>query len=70
MAVFNHKKLLKLRGDKGWSRRDLMLKLHDLGVSITEGSIENWETNVSTPDAEKIVPLAKLLGTTAEALVD
>lgn len=69
MPEFNHKLLLKLREEKGWSRRDVMLKLHDLGVSITEGSIENWETNVSTPDIEKIVPLARLFGTTAEMLV-
>lgn len=69
MAEFNHKMLLKLREEKGWSRRELMLKLHDLGVSISESSIENWENNVSTPDIEKIVPLARLFGTTAEALV-
>mgnify|MGYP001598420779 FL=1 len=69
MAEFNYKLLLELRWKKGWTRRELMFKLHEIGVSITEGSIENWETNVSTPDAEKVVPLAKLLGTTAEALV-
>lgn len=69
MAAFNHKMLLELREKKGWSRRELMLKLHELGVSITEGSIENWETDFSTPDVEKIVPLARLLGTTAEALM-
>ena len=69
MAEFNHKLLLKLREDKGWSRRELMLKLHDIGISISESSIENWETDVSTPDIEKIVPLAKLFGTTAEALI-
>ena len=69
MATFNHELLLKLREKKGWTRRDVMLKLHEFGVEITEGSIENWETDFSTPDAEKVVVLAKLFGTTAEALV-
>ena len=69
MSDFNHKLLLKLREEKGWSRREVMLKLHEIGVSITEGTLENWETDQTTPDIEKVVPLAKMLGTTAEALM-
>lgn len=50
-------KLLKLRKLNGMSQEDLAEKLN-----VTRQTVSKWETNQSTPDFDKILPLCELYG--------
>lgn len=48
-------KLFKLRKDKGLTQDDVAEKLN-----VTRQTVSKWETNQSTPDFDKILPLCEL----------
>ena len=48
-------KILELRKSKGFSQEDIANKLN-----VSRQTISKWETNSSTPDFDKIVPLCQL----------
>lgn len=57
-------KLLNLRKEKHLSQEEVAEKLN-----VTRQTISKWETDGSTPDFDKIVPLCKLYGITADELL-
>ena len=69
MAGFKHELLLKLRESKAWSRREMMLKLHDAGVDTTEETLASWEKGETVPDADKLGPISRVLGVQIDTLV-
>lgn len=38
-------------------------------LSVTKNAVTNWETNVSRPDLSLIIPLSRILGTSADMLL-
>lgn len=64
MSTFGER-LLKLRKDKGLSRRELA----EL-CSVTDKSIQNYETDFRSPKNEVTQRLAKALGVSVSFLVD
>lgn len=56
-------KLLDLRKEKHLSQEEVADKLN-----VTRQTISKWETEQSTPDFDKIVPLCELYGITADEL--
>ncbi len=57
-------KLLKLRKKKGLSQEEAADKLN-----VTRQTISKWETNQSTPDFDKIVPICKLYDISSNELL-
>ena len=57
-------KLIKLRKDKNLSQEEVAEKL-----GVTRQTISKWETNESTPDLNKIVPICNLYDITTEELL-
>lgn len=57
-------KILELRKSKGYSQEDIANKLN-----VSRQTISKWETNQSTPDFDKIVPLCQLFGITTDELL-
>lgn len=57
-------KLLNLRKEKHLSQEEVAEKL-----GVTRQTISKWETDGSTPDFDKIVPLCQLYGITADELL-
>lgn len=57
-------KLFELRKSKNLSQEDVANKLN-----VTRQTISKWETNQSTPDFDKIVPLCELYGITTDELL-
>lgn len=57
-------KLLKLRKDKKLSQEEVADKLN-----VTRQTISKWETDQSTPDFDKIVPICDLYNITTEELL-
>lgn len=58
-------KILKYRKLKGYSQEDIANSLN-----VSRQTVSKWETNQSTPDFNKIVPLCKLFGISADELLD
>lgn len=58
------KKLFKLRKSKNLSQEDVADKLN-----VTRQTVSKWETNQSTPDFDKIVPLCDLYGISTDELL-
>lgn len=56
--------LFKLRKEKNLSQEDVAEKLN-----VTRQTVSKWETNQSTPDFDKIVPLCELFEITTEELL-
>lgn len=56
--------LFKLRKEKNLSQEDVADKLN-----VTRQTVSKWETNQSTPDFDKIVPLCELFGISTEELL-
>ena len=56
--------LFKLRKEKKLSQEDVADKLN-----VTRQTVSKWETNQSTPDFDKIVPLCELYEITADQLL-
>jgi len=57
-------RLLNLRKEKHLSQEEVAEKL-----KVTRQTISKWETDVSTPDFDKIAPLCELYGITADELL-
>lgn len=57
-------KLFKLRKEKNLSQEEVAEKLN-----VTRQSVSKWETNQSTPDFDKIVPLCELYGVSSDYLL-
>lgn len=58
------KKLYELRKEKNLSQEEVADKLN-----VTRQTVSKWETNQSTPDFDKIVPLCELFGISTEELL-
>lgn len=58
-------KILKYRKLKGYSQEDIANSLN-----VSRQTVSKWETNQSSPDFNKIIPLCKLFGITADELLD
>lgn len=56
--------LLKLRKKIGLSQEEVADKL-----SVTRQTVSKWETNQSTPDFDKIVPICRLYGVSSDELL-
>lgn len=57
-------RLFELRKSKKYSQEDVANKLN-----VTRQTVSKWETNQSTPDFDKIIPICKLYGITADELL-
>lgn len=57
-------KLFELRKKKGLSQEEVADKLN-----VTRQTISKWETNQSTPDFDKIIPLCELYNITSDELL-
>ena len=57
-------KLYELRKSKNLSQEELADKLN-----VTRQTISKWETNQSTPDFDKIIPLCDIYGISADELL-
>lgn len=68
MAVqqFDPTKLKELRVVLQWTLRELMVKLENAGLSVTEQTLLNWENGDTTPDADKLPVLAQVFGVTLQ----
>jgi len=58
-------KILKYRKLKGYSQEDIANSLN-----VSRQTVSKWETNQSTPDFNKIIPLCKLFEISADELLD
>ena len=56
-------KLLKLRKKKGLSQEEVADLLH-----VTRQTVSKWETDQSTPDFDKVIPICKLYDISTEEL--
>ena len=56
-------KLLSLRKKKGLSQEEVADLLH-----VTRQTVSKWETDQSTPDFDKVVPICKLYDISTEEL--
>jgi len=56
--MFIAEKLRKCREEKELTQTDLMFKLDKIGLRISRPTLINWETGVTTPDANEIATLA------------
>jgi transcriptional regulator with XRE-family HTH domain len=57
-------KLMELRKEKHLSQEEVADKLN-----VTRQSVSKWETDQSTPDFDKILPICELFGITTEELI-
>ncbi len=57
-------KLYELRKEKNLSQEEVAEKLN-----VTRQTVSKWETNQSTPDFDKILPLCELFGISTEELL-
>lgn len=62
MALGEH--LYELRKNKNYSQEDVAGKLN-----VARQTISKWETNQSTPDFDKIIPLCDLYGISTDELL-
>lgn len=59
------KKIQCLRREKGLTQEQMAAAL-----GVTSAAVSKWETNAAIPDVAMLCPLARLLGTTVDALLD
>ena len=57
-------RLLELRKSKHLSQEEVAYKLN-----VTRQTVSKWETDQSTPDFDKIIPLCELYGITSDELL-
>lgn len=57
-------KLYEYRKEKGLSQEEVAEK-----INVTRQSVSKWETNQSTPDFDKIIPICELYGITPDELI-
>jgi putative transcriptional regulator len=63
MLLFSEN-LKALREEKGLSQEELAIKL-----SVVRQTVSKWEKGLSTPDADMLLKLAEVLGTSVSVLV-
>ena len=51
-----------LRETLQWSVQELLEKAKPFGLNVSEGTINNWESGDTTPDANKLDLLAAVFG--------
>ena len=56
-------RLLELRKTKGLSQEEVAFKLN-----VTRQTVSKWETDQSTPDFDKVIPLCELYNITPDEL--
>lgn len=61
MWVFSGEQIRKARKDIGWSRPDLVFKLFEAGLRVSGSTILNWESEVTSPGADDLGILARVL---------
>jgi len=61
--------LQKFRSDRDMSRRDVIMKLEEIGLSVTESTLKNWEDGNTEPQSSDIVALSKVYGITTDELL-
>jgi len=59
---FNAKEIRKVREALGWTLKDVIEKGKVFGLDVTEATLSNWETNDTTPPADKVDLLAAVFG--------
>ena len=57
-------RLIELRKEKKLSQEEVAGKLN-----VTRQTVSKWETDQSTPDFDKILPLCELYGISTEELI-
>ena len=57
---FNHEFLHGLRLKREWSLEEAARHLHDIGLTISDVTLRNWELGESEPDASNLAMLARL----------
>lgn len=60
--MFNSKKILNARVDKGWSLADVVYELSIRKYRYTRQTVSNWENGVTVPKASDIGCLAEVFG--------
>ncbi len=58
------KKITSLRKQKGWSQEELADRLN-----VSRQSVSKWESNVSTPDMNKVLQLSSIFNVTTDYLL-
>ena len=59
---FDGTKIRETREELGWSRPDLVLKMLDQGLRVSEGTIINWESGETSPGVDDLAILSMVLG--------
>jgi len=59
--TFSGEQIRRARGQLGWSRPDLMLRLFAAGLRISEPTIKNWEDGETPPGADDLGMLSRVL---------
>lgn len=49
------------RRQAGYTRRKLMLALSSRGIDITEATIRNWESGMTSPSADRLYAISQVL---------
>lgn len=65
MFLMLNENIRKYRKECGLSQEEMAVKLH-----VVRQTISKWETNLSVPDADMLVEIAKLLQVSVEQLLD
>lgn len=54
----------------GWAWQHLVAALHDLGVEVSQSTVERWISGDNEPRAALITTIAKALKCSTDALLD
>jgi len=65
VTVIQGAKIKQCRETLGLTQQDLAGRLH-----VTVQAVSQWENGRTQPDSDRILQLSKILGTTADALLD
>jgi len=61
MKQFDNKKFKKVRTKNDWSCEVIAFRLHTVGIKASYGTVRNWETGRTIPDANEVIALAEVL---------
>lgn len=62
-------RIVKLRGDYGWTQSDLIRRVRDVGDNVARSTISRIENNERNPSPELLATLARVLGTSTDYLL-
>lgn len=60
--AFNHSLIRDLREKLSLTREELLVRLHNIGLTISFDTLGSWERGDTTPDADRLPKLAQVLG--------